>query len=338
MGSNPPKPTILIVGAGIFGISTAYHLSLDSSSSTTITILDRAPFPPPPPPASDINHHPLGASVDINKIVRADYSTPFYMSLAYEAIDAWSTWPFLSPYYHPTGWIMFDEKGSNLAQRIRRAFAENGREDRTKEMSFGEARDSWGGVLKETDLREFDSAYWNPGAGWVEADRAVEAMLQEAVDKGVRYLQGEVASLVLQESGHGIRGVKLEDGSVVEADKVVLATGAWTSSVLSNLEDQLGIEEGDRIEQQVKAAAVCVAHCALSADEKDKFNKMPVIIYGENGLLTFSLDLITECHLISGGRKTCPRCGLELDGSHLSISISHLLNVLVHLDNINTLY
>ena len=296
MDSSDSKPTILIVGAGIFGTSTAYHLSLNGKNSSNVTLLDRASFPAPP--ASDQDHHPLGASADINKIVRTDYSTSFYMSLAYEAIDAWSTWPVLKQFYHPTGWVMLDEKGSDLSQRIRRTFAENGREDQTKDMRFEEVRRAWGSVLEEADLEEFGSAYWNPGAGWAEADRAVGAMLQDAVDKGVRYLQGEVASLIPRENGHGIRGVKLADGTVIEADKVVLATGAWTSLLLSKLEDQLEMEESGRIEQQVKAAGVCVAHYTLNSDDMERFNKMPVIIYGSNGLSIFLLALVFELHFL----------------------------------------
>src|SRR6266498_2433131 len=89
MSSHTPTPTpttshssILIVGAGIFGTSTAYHLSQSSPNPSTITVLDRFHYPPLE-----------AASTDINKIVRSDYSSPFYMSLAYEAMDAWSSWP-----------------------------------------------------------------------------------------------------------------------------------------------------------------------------------------------------------------------------------------------------
>ena len=141
---------ILIIGSGIFGTSTAYHLALTHSNPSAITIIDRAPFPPPP--ASDAENHPLGASADINKIVRADYSIPFYMNLAHEAIDAWSTWPVIKDFYHRTGWVMLDEKGSDLAERIRKNFRECGREDPTKEMTFDEVRNNWGGLFKEAYL------------------------------------------------------------------------------------------------------------------------------------------------------------------------------------------
>lgn len=281
-----PSPSVLICGAGIFGTSTAYHLSLSSPSPASITIVDNNAFPPPP--ASSANCAPLGASYDINKIVRADYSVPFYMDLAYEAIDVWSSSPLLKPFYHQTGWIMLDGRGSDLAERVRKNFRECGREDPTSDKRIDDLREAWGGVLREADLENIGSAYWNPEAGWVEADKAVEAMLEEAIKRGVTYVQGNVMVLLLHEPPtRGIRGVKLANGRVIEADKVMLATGAWTSQLMSPLEDDLDLGEDMRVEQQVRAAGVCVAHFKLSKEEKDMYDRMPVIINREDGQLPF---------------------------------------------------
>ncbi|MCJ1476163.1 hypothetical protein MMC13_004828 [Lambiella insularis] len=280
--STVDKCRILILGAGIFGTSTAYHLSLSSDHDpASVIIIDRNAFPPPP--ASSSKDPPLGASYDINKIVRADYSTPFYMNLAHEAIDAWSAQSLYKAFYHQTGWIMLDEKGSDLAERIRRNFRECGRPDPTKDMSLADVREAWGGVLGAAKMEDFGNAYWNPRAGWAEADKAVEAMLKEAVKKGVKYQQGEAAELLLNDEKNGLKGIELADGRTIEADKIVLATGAWTSSLMSKLEDVLVINDVDRIEQQVKAAGVCVAHYKLNEEEKKIYDQMPVIINGENG-------------------------------------------------------
>jgi sarcosine oxidase/L-pipecolate oxidase len=60
---------ILIVGAGVFGLSTALHLI--QGGYTNITILDREAVP---------SSHSAGN--DLNKIVRAEYEDPFYTELA----------------------------------------------------------------------------------------------------------------------------------------------------------------------------------------------------------------------------------------------------------------
>ncbi|KAK5277404.1 hypothetical protein LTR40_010439, partial [Exophiala xenobiotica] len=125
--TNDNESDILIIGSGIFGTSTAYHLSQQSqnhaspspSPSRRITVLDRAPTP-----------SPAAASSDINKIVRADYSKPFYMDLAYEAMRYWTSdtdpvtdtdtdsppglGPLTSRHFHQTGWVALDEEDSDL--------------------------------------------------------------------------------------------------------------------------------------------------------------------------------------------------------------------------------
>ncbi|KAI9817432.1 MAG: hypothetical protein M1827_001042 [Pycnora praestabilis] len=270
---------ILIVGAGIFGISTAYHLSLTHPHPQSITILDRGPYPSSP-----------AASTDINKIIRADYSSAFYMSLAYEAIDAWSTWPVFKKHrindndenqYHRTGWVMLDEEGSDLAERIRKNFRQSGREDPTESLDLEEVRRRWAGLLNETDLKGFRDGYWNPLAGWAEAADADAALMEEAIQNGVKYTVGEAERVVIGK--HGVMGVRTRDRKVYTADKVVLATGAWTSQIMSVMEDELGMEQEDRIERQVTAAGVCVAHYKLEDEEMERLGQMPVVVYGENG-------------------------------------------------------
>lgn len=68
--------SILIVGGGTFGTSTAYHLSL--RGYTNVTVLDRFPIP-----------SVEAAGNDINKVIRSDYAEPLYTKLGNEAIKHW---------------------------------------------------------------------------------------------------------------------------------------------------------------------------------------------------------------------------------------------------------
>jgi sarcosine oxidase/L-pipecolate oxidase len=144
-----------------------------------------------------------------------------------------------------------------------------------------ECRKKWGGCLRESDFEGLKGGYWSPEAGWADAGAAVAAMMKSAVDKGVKYVCGDVESLVL--GGKGVRGVKLKDGEVFEADTVLLCTGAWTSALMSAVEDELGIEENARVEKQAMAAGVCCAHFRLTDEEMEGLRDMPIVIYGERG-------------------------------------------------------
>ena len=278
---------VLILGAGIFGTSTAYHLSKEDPN-LSITIVDRHPYPFPNAGSSDAG---LGASYDVNKIVRADYSIPFYMDLAHEAIEVWNTWDLIKGYYHRSGWIALGEKGSDLTERIRKNFRACGKEDVTADVKLDEVKNKWNGVLQDMSTEGIGSAYFNPGAGWAEADKAVAAILKECVDLGrVKYCQGEIAEILFASNAQGVKGVKLVSGKILEAKKVVLATGAWTSKIMSPIEDQLGFKDNERVESQVKTAGVVAMHWQLSSDNKQRYDQMPVVIYGERGKLESSLE------------------------------------------------
>jgi sarcosine oxidase/L-pipecolate oxidase len=282
--------TTLIVGAGIFGVSTAYHLAQRSPDPSNITLLDRATPP---------SNNRLGASADINKIIRADYSSPLYMELGFEAIEAWKTLPFLrdAGVYHQSGWIAMDEKGSDVPTRIRENFRNKGYDGVIVDMEEEEVRRAWGGVLKRTDCERFGSYYFNQSAGWVEAGRALGIMLQETIRLGVRYENGEAKRVVFSSDRNGVQGVETEDGTVFWADMVLLATGAWTSKLMSPLEDELHIPDAQRVERQVSAAGVCVAHFQLSEEEKEVYSKLPVLVYGGQGM-RFPIKIITRQLLI----------------------------------------
>lgn len=263
---------ILIVGAGIFGISTAYHLAKRSSNPASIIVLDRSPAP-----SQD------AASSDINKIIRADYSSSLYMELGLEAIESWKNDPIFKDagVYHQTGWIMMDEKHSDLAGRIGANFRNISGSDPLQAMSEDEVRSNWGGVLEHADLSPFGSFFLNPLAGWADAGRALTIMANEAIRMGVRYQVDEAIHLVLGEGG--VEGVKTKSGDLYSADKVLLCTGAWTSQLMNSIENELKMPQIDRVESQATAAGVCVAHFQLSDTERKLYEQLPVYVYGEQG-------------------------------------------------------
>lgn len=269
MTNSTPEPSVLIVGAGTFGTSTAYHLAQKYKVPSKITVLDRDPSPPD-----------LAASNDINKIIRADYTSPFYCHLAYESIFSWATWPELKPFYHRTGWIMLDQEGSDLSERIRKVLRDRGH-DPTDDVSLKHVEENWKGILKGTELKGFQKAYWNPEAGWCDAAAATASLMKAAMRYGVKYVTGEVADLVTTQGK--VEGVRTKDGKQYSADQIVLATGAWTSSLMSPIEDRLGIPKDNRIERQAQAAGVAVAHYKMSSTEMERLSDMPVVVYGEHG-------------------------------------------------------
>ena len=96
---------IVIVGAGCFGLSTAYHLL--KRGFTNVTVLDRAETLPAKDAAStDLNKskikYPSRSSLTsiYFAVVRSSYPDDFYTSLAQDAIEAWKDESEWGNHYH----------------------------------------------------------------------------------------------------------------------------------------------------------------------------------------------------------------------------------------------
>ena len=265
-------PSVLIVGAGTFGTSTAYHLAQSYKDASQVTVIDQSPSPPK-----------LAASIDVNRIIRTDYPNPLYCQLAFEAIHAWFWSLELGPFFHKSGWIMMDEKGSNLSKRVRKVFEDRG-SHQTEDVPLDKL-DEKSEILKGTETKGFQNAYWNPEAGWCDAAGATASYMEAAEKRGVKRVTGHVTKLVLDTDSGRIKGVRTEDGQDLTADKIVLATGAWTSSMLSPIEDSLGIPEQDRVERQVQATGRVTAYYKMSDEAVEQLSKskMPIVVYGRQG-------------------------------------------------------
>jgi len=273
MAPSNDEPTVLIVGAGTFGTSTAYHLSHQYKDPSRITIIDR--WEPMGPLAEK-----KAAAVDTNRIIRTDYESPMYCNLANEAIHPWFWNMAVQGHFHKTGWTVLDKKGGDFGDKVRKTFVERGG-DYTRDVNVDELRKY--DVLKDLcGGAEMGKGYFNPEAGWCDAERATMSFLRVATDKGVKRVTGEVAELTLDTSQRRVTGVRTSSGQSYTADKIVLATGAWTSALLSPVEDILQLPEKDCIERQITAVGRLSAYYTLSESETQSImdSKMPVVVIG----------------------------------------------------------
>ncbi|KAL8392599.1 hypothetical protein RB595_002698 [Gaeumannomyces hyphopodioides] len=243
---------IVIVGAGIFGLSTALHLA--QRGYTNVTVFDKQPY-----------HETLysyfkgcdAASADMNKIVRSAYGTQTeYQELALEAARGWEAWnadlATGGPDSIPPGMCSAD-----------RVFIRNGNVSLTDgdslpafELATLEGAKAAGHVgthLRTTDphdvaLAEAQGLAFavdpfnragrgkrNVGVieatgGTAVADKACRYALHRASRAGVRFVLDPTAGRLVSLGGGG---VETADGRTHAARLVVLACGAWTPSVLA---------------------------------------------------------------------------------------------------------
>ncbi|KAH6632936.1 fructosyl amino acid oxidasesarcosine oxidase [Boeremia exigua] len=275
MAEQKQEPTLLIIGAGTFGTSLAVHASKAYRDASRITIVDRWS---PDGPVQDKQ----AAAIDINRIIRTDYTSPLYCNLANEAIHFWFWGMEVQGHFHKAGWTVFDgpDQSQEFRSGVRKTFEERG-SNVIKQLDANDLIKEQD-VLKGLDGDKLGKGYFNPEAGWVDAASATKAYLRIAESRGVKRVTGEVNELLLRDNGEGLAGVRLHDGTVLKADKVVVAAGAWTSSLLSPLEDKLDIADKDRIERQITAVGRLSAYYDLSESESKHMmeTKLPIVVIG----------------------------------------------------------
>src|SRR5580765_1974238 len=228
----------IVVGAGINGVAAAIELR---KRGHEVALVDPGPLP-----------HPLAASTDISKAVRAAYGADEdYTALAERSIELWRQWneEFGTKLYHEVG-VMF----------VRRAKMEPG-DFEHESLKLLEKHGLKVARMNTPDLWKRFPA-WNPElyrdgvleirAGYAESGRTVGMLIERAKSAGVELRDGckfgaldevnrRVTAVILSEveesRGEGLkiisRGPSTSLGMTrVAGDVVVMAVGAGTPYLL----------------------------------------------------------------------------------------------------------
>lgn len=256
---SPPGESYIIVGAGVFGASTALHL-IRKYPTASIKLIDREPFP-----------CQLGASWDWNKCIRAEYLDVFYMQMALEAKEIWATDPLYKPFYHEDGMVWISD--TDMADVITENYKKIGSSVTLQRYTVDEAKKLYGGLLDQADFTGVDRILVGPNTGWAEAANALRAVIQKAVDEGVKYVNATVKSLVFNDAG-GCVGIRTGAEEVITGSKIILCTGATTAKLLADsAPDRDDLQAGDRF----TAAGMCTALMTPGPEACKRFKGLPTI-------------------------------------------------------------
>jgi sarcosine oxidase/L-pipecolate oxidase len=253
----------IIVGGGVFGASTAYYLS-KVHPKASIALLDRSPTFP----------CPLAASHDFNKIVRADYGSLFYCELALEARELWKNDPLYKPFYHQSGLVNMDE--SDLGHRIIRNYETLNEKTGSEIIGPDEMKTRYNGLFADTDYEKVKDIFINPTSGWADAMLAVKNVIEAAVDNGVQYVQADVEVLNFDSNGD-CTGVRTKEGQSLDAQKIILCTGAGTAKLLA---DSAPNRKNLQVNDRITASAVVTGVVKLNEIHMERFRNAPSFIHG----------------------------------------------------------
>ena len=208
---------IIVVGAGINGVTAAIELN---KRGHDVVLIDPGPLP-----------HPLAASADISKAVRAAYGTDEeYTELAEHSIKRWRDWntEFGVELYHEVG-VMFVRQQEMVPGDFEyesfKILTERGQKiDRMNSARLWKRFPAWNPELYRDGVLELE-------AGFVESSRVVATLIEHVKSLGIEQRQG-VRFSELDEGDNRIKGIVLDNGRRISGDLVVMAVGAWTPYIL----------------------------------------------------------------------------------------------------------
>lgn len=257
---------VIIVGAGVFGLSTALHLSRRGYKN--IHLFDRQPY--------DKNGYAFlqgadAASADENKILRASYADRIlYQNLAFKAMPEWQRWnemltgippedlPLgLSPaikLWDKCGYLRLSEHGLEESERqTQKNFPSQIRHTQYRvsdKQRRADAKNDGVPASKIDLFRRIERGLPTDGildmtAGFVLASRACSFALHLCRKAGVdAHLGPDNALKSLRCTGSRVTGIDTTDGKCHSADLVVVACGGWTPSLVPQVEQLLETTSG----------------------------------------------------------------------------------------------
>ncbi|KAI9247124.1 FAD dependent oxidoreductase [Phascolomyces articulosus] len=238
MSTYTPPPSgsrIIIVGAGAFGLSTAYALSLKKKYQ--ISVFDRYQVPVPD-----------AASTDISKVVRMDYGLATQnMQLMIEGLPLWEQWnkeraaQGKTPVFHKTGAVFFSKNGqySDYGIQSMQSIREAGYGHVIEELTPQAIMERFP-HFKLAVENGYDTAYFNKEAGWCDSSEAIKHVYEKCVNNGIQFILGANTGCFekLYRQENKVLGIQTKDQKIHRADRVIIATGPWTASLI-DLGDKL---------------------------------------------------------------------------------------------------
>ncbi len=222
MSETPTHAEVIVVGGGINGVSTAFHLAKEG---VRVLLLEK----------DDIAAGPTGYS---GAIVRQHYSHPVTARMALESLRFWENFA-----EHTFGGDAgFRQVGFVLAVRpedvpmLQQNIAmQQGVGIRTSFLTPEAIKE----IIPYIALQDLGGAAYEPESGYCSPVLAANSFARAAQQMGATVLTGYRVTDFIKE-GNRVKGVRTPKGDFY-ADKVVLATGPWSPGLMRLLGHEVPI-------------------------------------------------------------------------------------------------
>ncbi|MEQ9639137.1 MAG: FAD-binding oxidoreductase [Alphaproteobacteria bacterium] len=230
--SLPSKSTYVVIGAGIHGLSTAWHLAVRTGNGADIIVLDKGEVG-------------AGASGIACGIVRNNYFQPAMRELMAHSVDVWESDPAAFS-YHAVGYmqlspeVMHEDIATIHAQQQAIGY------ESVLVEGAGDCRTYMRGLFADWRAEGITSVLHEKRGGYANNKASLAGLAGKARDAGVTILTG--VTVTGFERDHGADAVRavLTDRGRIECEQVVVAPGPWVRDFWTMLElpDALTVRDG----------------------------------------------------------------------------------------------
>lgn len=209
---------VIVVGAGIAGLSTAWSLV---KASHSVSIVEQGPIP-----------NPLAASGDHHRIIRRAYRAGTgYGRLITEAYAAWDEmWADLGQsHLDPRGFLCISREPGDEAEEYREGLEEGNYPFDLYEPDAAVER--WPFL----EAGSFRYAYFSTEGGALHCRKIAAGLAEWLRGNGANVYENAKVVAVDAEAGR----VVLESGETMQADRIVVTAGAWVLKLFPELGGEL---------------------------------------------------------------------------------------------------
>ncbi len=212
---NKPAWDSIVIGAGVFGAWTAWHLR---KAGQRVLLLDAFGAA-----------HARASSGGESRLTRGSYGADeIYTRFAFDSLAQWKWLSDLAglPIFHPIGVLFFFQK--------REAYVDQSLEvhRRLKLPTLELDRAALEQRYPQVFWKDIEAGLLEPEFGVLMARRAVQTLLRQFVKAGGEY---RVASVKPPDATKPLAAIELSDGSSLSASSYVFACGPWLPKVFPRL-------------------------------------------------------------------------------------------------------
>jgi methylglutamate dehydrogenase subunit A len=224
----PKKAKYVVIGAGIHGLSTAWHLAEKiknkngNGSNNDIVVIDKSGI------AS-------GASGVACGVVRNNYFQPAMRELMMHSVKVWESDP-KNFHYHPVGYMqispesMHKDVGSIFEQQKAIGYESEFIEGKKDSMKYMK------NMFHDWQAKGITSVLHEKRGGYANNTAAIYGLADKAESCGVRILTGtEVTGFKRGSNSKAVTGVVTSKGTI-DCEQVIVGAGPWVKTFWDMLE------------------------------------------------------------------------------------------------------